>query len=93
MATLTCRERREQGAMRRWGQQRVGVRLRRESQEDTNLTPRANQDRLCVCGKRQRQNASLTSQTTHTHTHTHAHMHTFAQYTHMHMLVCTHVDT
>ena len=87
MATLTCRERREQGAMRRWGQQRVGVRLRRESQEDTNLTPRANQDRLCVCGKRQRQNASLTSQTTHTHTHTRTHAHICTIHTYAHARV------
>lgn len=38
-ARFAGRERREQRAVRRWGQQRVGVVLRRQGQEDTDITP------------------------------------------------------
>lgn len=51
----------------------------------------------CVCEARDRDRECFPdlpdNSQTHTYAYTHAYMHTIAQYTHMHMRMCTHVDT
>ena len=88
---FTCRERREQGAVRRWGQQRVGVRLRRNPGRHRSYSTSQSGQAVSVRQETERGNASLTSQTTHSHTHMythtriHAHTCTIHTYAHAHV--------